>query len=275
MTELLGLRVTTYRDVMTGLYTNTKECTSFKRCKQYRICEHCNNARQAKLCDVTELASRFSNKATYAVIMPYGHAQKPEVISAIKSKVIRKIKPSIDGSFISVETSPNKALHLNLVLTHQAGFNPDPIKKILKNMNVEASLFCEQIDPTAVRNVTAYALKLQSIPEKDQYTGNQYNMTGMVKTAGHIMQSHRMMTTAPIVALKSMNNTLEKYGLNPISSELLDKKYLLAELQNLNFLVAQLDNNEMNYSPETGLISNADFISTYQDRMIKIINKIP
>ncbi|KAA0437933.1 MAG: hypothetical protein FXV80_06385, partial [Candidatus Thioglobus sp.] len=63
---------------MNKLYHDTG-CVPNNRCKKYRDCDTCNGIRQKRYCDIALLASRFSPKATYAVVMPYGDSQNPQL----------------------------------------------------------------------------------------------------------------------------------------------------------------------------------------------------
>ncbi len=99
---------------MEVLYNKNGECRSGSRCKKYRVCEECNKIRQANIANVTELASRFSANARYSVVMPFNEGQDPQLINKLKTRITRKLRKSVDGTFISVETSANDALHLNL-----------------------------------------------------------------------------------------------------------------------------------------------------------------
>ncbi len=122
------------------------------RCKKYRICEECNKIRQSNIVNVTELASRFSANARYSVVMPFNDEQEPQLINKLKT---RKLRKSVDGTFISVETSANEALHLNLITLSNTDFNHLVFDRELKRLGI-----------------TAYSTKINSIPSKELYCGN-------------------------------------------------------------------------------------------------------
>ena len=248
------------------LYKKNEECTSYKRCKKYRVCEKCNNIRQAKLSDITELAARFSPRATYTVIMPKAEAQVESIIKAVKSKITRKVKQSVDGTFISVETSKNDALHLNILTMGQSIITPEPFKAVIKKMGIAADLYHEEVATSDIRNITAYALKMQSLPTKDQYSGNLYNITGSVRNAKNIMQSQKMFKYAPAVAVLSMCNTLIKWGIKPPTEKMLKFNSMQAITESLCDLVNQIDTQEICYSKKNGLLNKADFITLYNKR---------
>ncbi len=255
---------------MNTLYNEKETCTSQRRCKKYRICDYCNNIRQAQISDITEIASRFSPIATYAVVMPIGKAQLQETVKAVKSRITRKLKKSVDGTFISVETSANDALHLNILMLSQEPIITTGIKKVIKNLDIRADIFSEQIPKGDIRKITSYALKKQSIPTKDQYSGNNYNLTGTVKNAKSIMQSEKMFKYAPSVAIVAMCNTLQEWGIEPPSDKLLQFKSMQSITESLVTLVNQIDTQEICYSPKHGLLNKNDFIKLYKTRMKSI-----
>ncbi len=127
------------------------------RCKKYRICEECNKIRQVNIVNVTELASRFSANARYSVVMPFNDEQEPQLqlINKLKIRITRKLRKSVDGTFISVETSANEALHLNLITLSNTDLNHLVFDRELKRLGI-----------------TAYSIKIDSIPSKELYCGN-------------------------------------------------------------------------------------------------------
>lgn len=259
---------------MNRLYTDKNECTINNRCKKYRICEHCNRARQARLCDITELASRFSPVSTYAVVMPFGGGQDEETVKSLKTKIGRKLKKSVNGAFCSIETSANDALHLNLILNSEQIITPEPIQKVVSSLGIQADIFIEQIKSSDIRKVTAYSLKRQSLPTKERYSGNLYNLTGNLRTAKNAMQSARMFRTAPAVAMVAMCKTLVDWGLTPPDNDLLQSTTFLKIAESLQFMVAQLKEFDACYSKKYGLLNSAEFEAIYRQKMKVIKMKV-
>ena len=241
------------------LYKSGSTCEPRNRCKKFKECEQCNRIRQAKMSDITELASRFSNRATYAVVMPHGKAQNQNTIKALKTKVTRKLRKSTDGMMVSVETSANDALHLNLIINSPGEISPRPFQTIIKNMGIEASIFVEDISKNDIRRVTSYAMKFQSLPSKEQYTGNLINLSGGVRNASDVIKSHRMGRYAPAVAVESMNLTLLEMGLEPPTEDMWLETSLVTKINKLNYMLAQLKQGDVCYHDEYGLLTKKKF----------------
>lgn len=255
---------------MNELYTKNNACSPRNRCRKYRTCEQCNRIRQARLCDITDLASRFSKVSTYAVVMPFAEGQQEGMVKALKTKLGRKLKKSVNGAFCSVETSANDALHLNLILNSDEIITAKPIQQVIKNIGIEADIFIEQVKSSDIRKITAYSLKQQSLPFKDRYAGNLYNLTGNLKSAKQSMQSHRMFKYAPAVAIQSMCNTLVEWGFTPPDEAVLKSSSFLKIAESLQFMVAQLKEFKACYSKTYGLLTASEFEDIYKKKM-KII----
>ncbi|MBA5249265.1 MAG: hypothetical protein FE834_07015 [Gammaproteobacteria bacterium] len=252
---------------MAILYKKSAACVAGNRCKKYRVCDECNRIRQSKLCDVTELAARFSNKARYSVIMPYDDGQDEHIIKKLKTSITRKLRRSVDGCFVSVESSPNDALHLNIITMSRDDVAPLVFDKSLKDMGLAGSVFSEEIAFTDVRRVTAYSLKRQSLPVKEQYSGNLYNITGSIRDMSSVLQSKAMFNYCPAVAITSMCNQLLSLGLVPPTDTLAKTNTLGKMMSSLVFLVAQLDKSKYCYHDQLGLINEVQF-RKYYNRLI-------
>ncbi len=248
---------------MEALYNKNGECRSGSRCKKYRVCEECNKIRQANIANVTELASRFSANARYSVVMPFNEGQDPQLINKLKTRITRKLRKSVDGTFISVETSANDALHLNLITLSKTDFNPLVFDKELKRLGVTGSVFSEPIQSSDVRRITAYSTKIDSIPSKELYAGNIYSTTGSVRTAGHFMQSQRMFNYAPAVAITAMCNKLIQMGLVPPSSLIQETNTFAKMVKLLVLLAEQVDAQDICYHPTLGLLNKDEFAKFY------------
>lgn len=244
-----------------------KECSSYNRCGLFRICEPCSRIRQSKICDITELAGRFSNHATYAVVMPVGKVKDTNIIKKLKTNLTRKMRKSTDGMMVSVETSVNDALHLNLIINSKDIITPRPFETVSKNLGIETNIFVETIQQNDIRKVSAYALKRQFIPSSDQYKGNTINMAGQVRTIKQIMQSRKMIQHQPLVAITSMSNKLIKLGLEPPTKSLLEIPRLKSSLTSLIHLVNQLDELDMCYSDKRGLLTADEFKKIYRKEL--------
>ncbi len=248
---------------MQALYNTNGECRSGSRCKKYRICEECNKIRQANIANVTELASRFSANARYSVVMPFNDGQDPQLINKLKTRITRKLRKSVDGTFISVESSANDALHLNLITLSDTDFNPLVFDRELKRIGVTGSVFSEPIQSSDVRRITAYSTKIDSIPSKELYSGNIYSTTGSVRSAGQFMQSQRMFNYAPAVAVTAMCNKLIQMGLVP-PSILIQQTNTFGKMVKLLVLLAeQVDAQDICYHPTLGLLDRGEFSKFY------------
>lgn len=247
-------------------YTN-KKCENHNRCGLFKQCEPCNRIRQARLCDVSELASRFSDRATYCVVMPFGKGQQPKLINKLKSNLRRKLRNSTNGLMTSIETSPRDALHINLIITNDKEITPKPILTTCKNLGIEADIFLEDISKNDIRNITAYALKRQSIPTLEQYDKNIVNLSGDIRTAKNIMQSYKMLKHNPLVAITSMNNSLIKMGLEPLDEVMLKTPRIQNQLNNMIFMINQLDKFQACYNNKRGLLTMHDFKKIYKQTL--------
>lgn len=243
-----------------------KECTKHNRCGLFRLCEPCSRIRQAKLCDITELASRFSNKATYAVIMPYSKAQNPKTIQQLKTKLTRKIRKQSDGLTVSVETTANDALHLNLLINSNEAIPIKTYQDVLISSNVQADLFNEEISKNDIRKVSAYAIKKQAIPTYEQYQGNTLNLSGTVRTCKEIMQNKKMIYYNPTIAITSMNNTLKDLGLQPMDEKITEHWSVRASLTNLIHMINQIKGLGICYSNTQGIITTNQFKTLYTNK---------
>ena len=244
-----------------------RQCQPRNRCHLFKTGEPCARIRQARLCDITELASRFSSHATYAVVMPIGKAQNQNTIKKLKTNLTRKMRKSTDGLMTSIETSANDALHLNLIINSKEIITPRPFQTVIKNLGIEADIFVEKINKNDVRKVTAYSLKKQSIPTLEQYEGNTLNLSGNMKSFKQIMQSKRMIKHSPIIAITSMCNTLIKFGLEPPTKALLETPRLQRSLDNLIYLTSQLKELDMCYSEKHGLLTAKEFFRIYKRKI--------
>lgn len=247
--------------------SNKPYCNKSARCKDFRKCQECANIRQARISDVVELAARFSPVATYAVVLPKKEANRPEVIKALKTKLTRKLRQSTNGLMCSIETTPNDALHLNLIINSENKITPKPFQTIAKNLDIQADIFVQQIRVDEIRKVTAYALKKQSLPSREQYQGNILNVSGTVKTAGAVMQSVQMMKNNPLVAITAMNNRLIKMGLEPPSEALFKTSRLRNSLASLVYMTAQLESFEACWTEGRGLITADEFAKIYRKKI--------
>lgn len=254
------------------LYSNTNECVKYNRCKKYRICEKCNNIRQARLCDVAELASRFSNNAHYSVIMPHTDSINEHSIKSIKTKLARKLRANSDGLFTTIETSKNNALHINTLILGAAPNISQQIKKVIETEEVIADVFIEPIQMSEVRRVTAYTTKRKSLPCKAQYSGNLFNGSGSIKTAGQIMQSYRMLRHNPAVFLVSINKTLKEMGLKSMTATGIKNSFIDEKLNEFVHLVAQLGKQDICYSKEFGILDKEQFIKMHRGLKIRTKN---
>ena len=246
---------------------SNNECYSGHRCGLFKKCDNCNRIRQARLCDITELASRFSPRATYAVVMPFGKGQNQETIRKLKTNLTRKLRKSTNGIMTSIETSANDALHLNLIINHDEPLSIRPFQTIAKNLNVETDIFINEISKHEIRKVSAYALKRQSIPTKGQYNGNTVNLSGNLRTMKEILQSKKMINKSPIIAITSMCHTLIDFGLEPPNEALLKMPTLQRSLDNLIYLTSQLKELDMCYSEQRGLLNKQEFAKIYNRKM--------
>lgn len=244
-----------------------KKCFAGQRCGLFKKCETCNKIRQARLCDITELAGRFSPRATYAVMMPFNQAQNQETVKKLKTNLTRKLRKSTNGILTSIETSANDALHLNLIINHEKPLNLKPFQTIAKNLNAEVDIFLESINKKDLRRVTAYALKKQSIPTKEQYEGNTLNLSGNLRTMKEILQSKRMIKSNPLVAITSMCNTLIKLGLEPPDEALIKQPRLQRSLENLMYLTKQVKELNVCYSETRGILTRKEFEKIYNRKL--------
>lgn len=248
---------------------DVKQCYKGHRCKLFKQCEICNNIRQARLADATELASRFSKNATYAVVLPYEQTQSN--IKMMRSNIIRSMRKSSDGLFCSVETSQNRALHLNMLILSDDKPSLTVFQRALKNIGSDGSIFSETLTNgksspdilTQVRNITAYALKRQSIPTPDQFNGNLITTQGSVKGMKEILQGEAMRRIAPLVALVSMRNTLDKLGLITPDPNKSYPKHTNEILADFARMAKQLEKGKRCYSVRHGMLSEKEFTHYY------------
>ncbi len=251
---------------MKTLYHNSEKCKPYHRCKKFKTCEMCNRIRQANLADITSMAGRFSPHSQYAVVMPFGEAQNH--LKELKTKLTRKLRTSTNGAMITVESSNNDALHLNIITNSDNKLTTAPFSKILSNMNFEASIFLDDLKTnTDIRRATAYSNKIESIPNKHQYDGNILNTTGNIRTMREILQSQRMAKRMPVIAMVSINQTLAKLGLEPLDDYLFSSDFIQKNLKQIMNYSDQLDKLGKCYSPKYGIMTHADFNAKFNMRL--------
>jgi len=238
------------------LYGN---CKPYNRCKKFKTCTTCNRIRQAHLSDLTEMAGRFSKHSQYAVVMPFGDGQ--ENIKEIKTKITRKIRKSTNGAMISVESSKNQALHLNIILNSDELIKPLIFEKILENTG-GGSVFVDELhNPLDIRKATSYSSKISSIPDAKQYAGNILNTAGNIRTMKQILHSDRMMSNNPYMALASMSQAFAKIGVLPPNPATTPKKTIIQLTQ----LIEQLNIHGKCYSTKYGVLDWNGFNKIYQE----------
>lgn len=251
---------------MGTLYHNSEKCKPYRRCKNFKICKTCNRIRQAHLADLTSMAGRFSPHSQYAVVMPYGEAQNH--IKELKTKLTRKLRKSTNGTMVTVESSNNDALHLNIITNSDNRLTTAPFSKIISNMNFEASIFLDDLKTnTDIRRATAYSNKIESIPNRYQYNGNILNTTGNIRTMREVMQSQRIIEKMPVIAMVSINHTLTELGLEPLDEYLYNSNFIQKNLKQIMNYSDQLDKLGKCYSPKYGIMTHNEFKAKFNKRI--------
>lgn len=248
---------------MTVLY---HKCEKGKRCRKYRDCKICNNIRKAQMSDLTELAGRFSRYSQYAVVMP--HQQVTDHIKALKTNITRTLRKSANGALITVETSKNDALHLNIILNTDKQLNTHDFTKAVELTNGTANVFIDDLNTQIeIRNATSYGLKIESIPPKYQWAGNTVNTTGNLRTMREIMQGKRMLHHAPHITMTSLNNTFADLGLEPLTETLYNSNYIQKSMKQLLAYGEELKRMGKCYSTTHGLMTLKEFQTKFNRKL--------
>lgn len=240
---------------MNKLYSN---CYKGNRCNKFRTCQGCNRIRQAKIADLAEMSARFSNVSQYAVIMPTEQAQAQ--VKILKSNICRTLTKHTDGAMVTVETSKNDALHLNIIANSNTPLSVGVIDKTLNKISQRADIFMDTLkSATDVRRAIAYSLKIESIPKRERFAGHTYTSLGSVRTIKQIMQSRRMLNSMPIATMVSFNQQLVRIGLTPLDEHLFTSDFIQTHCIQLMNWIDEIDKLGICYSSTHGLMNVRDF----------------
>jgi hypothetical protein len=197
-------------------------CRPKSRCHQFKICEACNRERQRQACDTVELSSKFNRYTTNATVMPFGAgSQSQNQIKKLKSQLLKKLKPTTTGALVSVESSGNDALHLNMIIQSKKRLITSPFDEVSGALNIGVDVLLENVSKADVRNRVAYALKYQSIPSKDRYNGNLVNTTGNVRNAKNAINDYKLFIDNQALAVAIIYKQLLDFGITPPAKKIL------------------------------------------------------
>lgn len=232
----------------------------------FKKCKFCAGIRQAQLSDIAELASRFSRHAYYSVVMPF--EQSESLVKKLKTNIIRKLRNNATGGLVSIETTANDSLHLNVIINSDNVIVPTLFNKSLKNLNTSGDVFFEEIMDgsrgvdiaTQMRKITSYSLKKQSIPSNEQYRGNTANKFGNWRSITEIFHSQKIIKQNPSIAVASIVESCNRLGiLLPSNSDTSS-----AAVTDIVYLINQLDKFGKCYSNKHGLMSLKQFQNLYE-----------
>ncbi|WP_139699556.1 hypothetical protein [bacterium endosymbiont of Bathymodiolus sp. 5 South] len=284
----------TTTDVVHKLYNNKQSnastllknrvdnCKTHSRCHAYRHCESCNKIRQAKLANTAVLSSAATksisslknNEGTtsYLVAMPEWRG-KPQAnkLKQLKSGFTRILNSSANGAIVGVETSADKQLHLNAVINSKNKLLVSPFEAVARRVGVQISLNIQELATTTdIRRATAYSFKFERIPDKQEYSGNLYNLSGTTKRVGAVLSSSGCFKKSPILAMTSAINTLNSWGVTTPSMILMQSQELKQVVRKLCSAIAQLLEFNACYVG-VDLLDKQQFIDYYNSEIVQLL----
>ena len=263
------------------LKNRVDNCKPHSRCHAYRHCEPCNKIRQAKLADTAVLSSAATKSisslknsegtTSYLVVMPEWRG-KPQAnkLKQLKSGFTRVLKSS-NGAIVGVETSADKQLHLNAVINSKNKLLVSPFEEVARRVGVPISLKIQELTTaTDIRRATAYSFKFERIPDKQEYSGNLYNLSGTTKRVGAVLSSSGCFKKSPLLAMTSAINTLKGWGVTPPSMILMQSQELKQVVRKLCSAVAQLLEFNACYVGDD-LLDKQQFIDYYNSEVVQLL----
>jgi hypothetical protein len=199
--------------------------------------------------------------------MPHGKGQNQQIFKKLKSSIVRKIRPLVNGSFISIEASNTNSLHLNIITTSQEPIDNQIIPKLIAKQDIEIDYFQEDNIQDDIRHITSYALKGQSIPSPDSYQGNLYNVGGDMTTISKFLKTERMYQKSNIVCVKALSIQLEKLDFKIHPEALYKTNSFMKIKDDFLYLARQADKFNMCYSKRHGLLTTKEFRNKYNALM--------
>lgn len=266
------------------LKNRVNNCKPHSRCHAYRHCEQCNKIRQAKLADTAVLSSAANksisslknNEGTtsYLVAMPEWRG-KPQAnkLKQLKSGFTRILNSSANGAIVGVETSADKQLHLNAVINSKNKLLVSPFEAVARRVGVPISLKIQELaTATDIRRATAYSFKFERIPDKQEYSGNLYNLSGTTKRVGAVLSSSGCFKKSPLLAMTSAINTLKGWGVTPPSMILMQQQELRQVVRKLCSAVAQLSEFGACYvNNNNDLLDKQQFLDYYNSEIVQLL----
>ena len=265
-----------------SLKNRVDNCKPHSRCHAYRHCEQCNKIRQAKLADTAVLSSAATKSIStaknsegitnYLVVMPEWRG-KPQAnkLKQLKSGFTRILNSSANGAIVGVETSADKQLHLNAVINSKNKLLVSPFEAVARRVGVQISLKIQELATTTdIRRATAYSFKFERIPDKQEYSGNLYNLSGTTKRVGAVLSSSGCFKKSPLLAMTSAINTLKGWGVTPPSMILMQSQELKQVVRKLCSAIAQLLEFNACYVG-VDLLDKQQFIDYYNSEIVQLL----
>jgi hypothetical protein len=268
----------------TLLKNRVDNCKPHNRCHAYRHCEQCNKIRQAKLADTAVLSSA-ANKSissaknsegttSYLVAMPeWKGAPQEKKLNKLKSEFTKVLKSSAGGAIIGVETSKENQLHLNAIINSKRKLLISPFQHAARKVGISISVNIQELSTiTDIRRATAYSFKYESIPNKEEYTGNLYNLSGTTKRVGAVISSSGCFQKSPVLAMASAINSLESWGVTPPSMIIMQQQELRQVVRKLCSAVAQLSEFGACYvNNNNDLLDKQQFLDYYNSEIVQLL----
>jgi hypothetical protein len=273
----------TSKNASTLLKKRVENCKPHSRCHAYRHCQPCNSIRQAKLANTTVLSAHsdkcISNKnksgvVNYLVAMPAWHGNpQSKKINKLKSEFLRIARPMSTGGLFSVETSAENQLHINAVINSRKELTASPFERAARRVGVDVSVDIQQLRTSLdVRRATAYSFKYECIPDKEDYAGNLFNLSGTTKRVGSVISSSGMFKKSPIIAIQSTISTLKGWGVVEPNIFLMQSPELKNIVRQLCSLVAQVSEFGACYIGKD-LLDKEDFLDYYNSQILPLLIK--
>ena len=265
-----------------SLKNRVDNCKPHSRCHAYRHCEPCNKIRQAKLADTAVLSSAATKSIStaknsegitnYLVVMPeWRGKQQANKLKQLKSGFTRILNSSANGAIVGVETSADKQLHLNAVINSKNKLLVSPFEAVARRVDVPISIKIQELaTATDIRRATAYSFKFERIPDKQEYTGNLYNLSGTTKRVGAVLSSSGCFKKSPLLAMASAIKTLESWRVTPPSMILMQSQELKQVVRKLCSAVAQLLEFNACYVGDD-LLDKQQFIDYYNSEVVQLL----
>jgi hypothetical protein len=188
--------------------------------------------------------------------MPFGAgSQSQSGLKKLKTQLIKKLRPVSTGMLVSVESSDNNALHLNMVINSKKRLMTSPFDEVSGALSIGVDVLLENVSKADVRNRVAYALKYKSIPSDDQFNGNLLNTTGNVRNAKHALNDYKLFIQNQALAVSIIYKQLLDFGIRPPAKKILMLPEFSDTTKIIHNLIAQFKHFGKAHTDKTGIMS--------------------